>query len=124
MNIKPTRTRTLLLVEDTDILRDLLEFALESHHFVVVAKSSFAAGLRAIQKQEYFAIITDQFLGDGHGTDLLEEAKVEQPNALRYLMSSAPEPKGHCAHTFLSKLDPAPLQQRLLIAIEKAGSRK
>ena len=80
-----------LLVEDDQALLDLFTYALGAAPFGVVAANSYVAGLAALAtRQPFCAVIADQTLGDGTGTDLLEWARARWPDASRVLMTGHP----------------------------------
>lgn len=109
-----TKKRRILIVEDTQILRDLLKYAFEPQ-FELVLASSFTEGMAALDDGTYDAIVSDNDLGSGNdnGEKLLKEAMTKQPLVIRCLMSSSHEPPSHCAHRFIAKSGEPPFQERL-----------
>jgi DNA-binding response OmpR family regulator len=68
----------VLLVEDNDDARELLAFALTREGYRLVEADSFAAGLRALREGPMVdLVISDFWLGDGDGLEMVERARQE-----------------------------------------------
>lgn len=63
----------VLLIEDRKTLADIVEEVLIEAGCNVVVAGSCAAARDATRGEQYDVILSDHELGDGHGTDLLDE---------------------------------------------------
>ena len=79
---------TLLLVEDDGALRRALAASLSRRFALRMAADVFSAKL-ALRAGPLDAVLTDFHLPDGTGLDVLREAKMRWPNAVRVLMSAS-----------------------------------
>jgi CheY-like chemotaxis protein len=61
----------LLLIDDDAAVRRCLSDVLTAAGYHVVAASSATEGLRAIASEPFAAVLCDEHLGDGRGTDVL-----------------------------------------------------
>ena len=70
------RRPTVLVVEDSDDTRELLEHALAAHGFCVFAASSVTSGLELLSRRAPVdLVVTDYALGDGNGLSMLDDAR-------------------------------------------------
>jgi DNA-binding NtrC family response regulator len=74
----PDQVRTkalcpLLLVDDDDSVRWLLQKKFEQLGFVVDVAASMESAVKFFSKKQYAAVILDNFLGDGNGIDLIPQ---------------------------------------------------
>lgn len=65
----------ILIVEDSDSLRDIMIRSLEKERYVVESVSNFHEGLNKINDYDYDCIVLDIMLPDGNGLSLLQEIK-------------------------------------------------
>ncbi len=84
--VGPPEKEPLLIVEDNAIVGAVLEKVL-GRHCEVTLVTSVAAGLSALRFGTYTIVLSDFFLPDGDGKEVLRSASELQPRALRLLMS-------------------------------------
>lgn len=65
----------ILIVEDDNSLRELIQRSLEKERFVTEVASDFLTALDKIEIYDYDCILLDVMLPDGNGLDLLERLK-------------------------------------------------
>lgn len=83
--------RTILLVDDENATRRLLAALLTRLGFRVIEVDSGRAATEILRTSlDIDLIITDQFMADGDGWDVLEMAKQTHPEVATVLMSAAP----------------------------------
>jgi len=70
-----SHSRSVLLVEDDDDLRDLLSGALEQAGYSLECARTFAAAHHAISHGRHDVVVTDVRLPDGRGYDLMARAR-------------------------------------------------
>ncbi len=87
--------RCLLLVEDDEDNRLSMTALLEDAGFAVVTAASYAEAARLLQRPGgYDAVLLDQGLGDGQGTDLVPLVRRVLPRAKLVLVTGgAPVPR-------------------------------
>lgn len=73
--------RSLLLVDDDEVLRNRLARAMQRKGFDVIAVGSVAAGKQAAQQAQPAFAICDLRLGDGSGLDVVEAIHQARPDA-------------------------------------------
>lgn len=73
--------RSLLLVDDDDVLRNRLARAMQRKGFDVIAVGSVAAGKQAARQAQPAFAICDLRLGDGSGLDVVEAIHQARPEA-------------------------------------------
>ncbi len=110
------RRRSLLLVDDDLANRELLAALLRELGFKVSEADSVAAGIEALASSEALdLVLTDQYLPDGEGWQLLERQAELRPGVPALMISAAPsDPPSPqvallCAAHFLRPLDHAAL---------------
>jgi DNA-binding NtrC family response regulator len=69
----------ILLVEDRDSLRRMLELALRQEGYAVEPAADAAAGIRLVGRQDFDLVLTDLKLPDGSGLDVLAASRTAQP---------------------------------------------
>lgn len=73
--------RTVLVVEDEDLVRDTIACALEDAGYVVIEAATAEAGLDVLERQPVSVLFTDIRLpGTMDGWRLAEEARGQHPN--------------------------------------------
>lgn len=88
MDTSWTEGRCLLLVEDDEDNRLTMRALLEDAGFAVVTAASYAEAARLLQRPGgYDAVLLDQGLGDGQGTDLLPLVRQALPGAKLVLVT-------------------------------------
>ena len=119
--VQPIRMKSLsiLVADDEDSIRSLLEHFLTGAGHTVVAVGNAREACEAIARQPFDLVITDVLMPDGDGLDLITELKKKQPNARILAMSGGGRyfegsdylrlAKGLGAHTAMMK--PFTLQQ-------------
>ena len=103
-------SKTVLIIDDTEMMADFLELNFKNNGFAVRTAYSFKEAKEILEKEScspsaFCAVISDRELGDndGDGTDLLKIVEENFPSARRFLMSGSTEPKEHNAEQFLLK---------------------
>jgi len=88
MDTNWTEGRSLLLVEDDEDNRLSMRALLEDAGFAVVMVGSYAEAARLLQRPGgYDAVLLDQGLGDGKGTDLIPLVRQVLPGAKLVLVT-------------------------------------
>jgi len=103
---------TILIVDDDPVLRRALARELRQYE-VLEAEGIDQALTRLIENREICAVVADQHLGDGLGSDLLSEVKRRAPWSVRVLMSGALPPEQDDLDGVLAK--PWPFAQALVV---------
>jgi len=80
-------TKTLLLVEDDDVLRSCLGTAMQKRGFDVTPASSVAEGLRAVRSNAPEYAVIDLRLQDGSGLDVVEALEQQRPDARAIILT-------------------------------------
>ncbi|WP_199699177.1 ActR/PrrA/RegA family redox response regulator transcription factor [Oleomonas cavernae] len=81
VTMAPDPTRTLLLVDDDDTLRERLARALTKRGYTVITAGSVAAGISAARANPPRFAVCDLRLGDGNGLDVVEAVREANPDA-------------------------------------------
>jgi DNA-binding NtrC family response regulator len=68
--------KRVLVVDDDEDARELLQLALERRGYRVTVASSFADARAALEREPFYALVTDIELDDGSGLGLREIAPV------------------------------------------------
>ncbi len=93
MDASWTVGRCLLLVEDDEDNRLSMTALLEDAGFAVVTAASYAEAARLLQRPGgYDAVLLDQGLGDGQGTDLVPLVRRVLPRAKLVLVTGEDNP--------------------------------
>src|SRR5208282_6782275 len=88
----PTVTYRVLLVDDDDAVRGMMNATLEHKGFEVVAAASVTEALRHIATQSFDALITDLHMPNpGDGFTVVTAMRHSQPDALTLLVSGYPD---------------------------------
>ena len=85
-----TRTHTVLVVEDDEMNREILEEMLSEYYFVITAKDGLEAldFIKYLERSENLhLIISDLRMPKMSGIELLEQAKHIVPHAKRILLT-------------------------------------
>jgi DNA-binding NtrC family response regulator len=69
----------ILLVEDRDSLRRMLERALAQEGYTVEPAADAASGIRLVERQDFDLVLTDLKLPDGSGLQVLTASRAAQP---------------------------------------------
>ena len=89
-----TATRRLLLVDDDQDIRSLLQLQMEGHGFVVVPASNVSDALSLIVSQKFDVLITDLHMpGPGDGFTVVTAMRHFQPQAITMVLSGFPDIK-------------------------------
>lgn len=78
---------SILVADDEDSIRSLLEHFLKGAGHSVIAVSNAREACEAMTKQTFDLVITDVLMPDGDGLDLITELKKTQPRARILAMS-------------------------------------
>jgi DNA-binding response OmpR family regulator len=90
--IKPFVSHRVLLVDDDDAVRDMMNATLESKGFEVVAVASVPDALKLIATDTFDVLITDLHMpGAGDGFTVVSAMRHSQPHALTLLVSGYPD---------------------------------
>jgi CheY-like chemotaxis protein len=89
MNLEPIR---VLLADDDDAVRDVMQAVLESRRFKVTAVAGVAEALARINTDTFDVLVTDQRMpGPADGFTLVSAMRSAQPNALTVVTSGNPD---------------------------------
>ena len=69
----------ILLIEDSEVVRDLFRVFLEQPGYVVRAASTGSEGMRLFREHPADVVITDLYMPDGDGFDVLNILRCEVP---------------------------------------------
>ena len=87
-------TMSVLLVEDDEVVRTSMGFALESAHIRVVEAGSVAEALRRFHEGAVDVVVIDLHLPDGTGYDLAQWLWQQRPQLPLVMISTDPEAAG------------------------------
>lgn len=93
----------LLLIEDDDQVRPLLEYVLSDHGYVVEAVATAADARSHLGRTTYDLVIADARLPDGSGIDVVDEAKAKGMKVAILTGFAAQSPKSRAQHDYLFK---------------------
>lgn len=86
--------RSVLVVEDDALLRELLAVALERHGFSVDTAASASDAKRSFSRGDHDALVLDINLGPGpNGFDLAEVLRQQAPHAAIVFLTNVPDPR-------------------------------
>ena len=89
---EPPVSHKILLVDDDDAVRDMMNATLEHRGFEVVAAASVTEALRHIANESFDVLITDLHMPNpGDGFTVVTAMRHSQPNALTLLVSGFPD---------------------------------
>jgi len=71
----------ILVVDDDTAMREMMKLSLGKEGFDVLTAASSADALEAVASGTFDVIVTDIYLGDGTGLDLLEHCRTHLPEA-------------------------------------------
>ena len=92
----------VLLVDDDDAVRSMMNLTLESKGFDVVAAASVTEALRRISTETFDVLITDLHMPNpGDGFTVITAMRHSQPDALTLLVSGYPDVQGAMAAILL-----------------------
>lgn len=87
-------SRSVLLVEDEPLLRELLAVALESSGFQVVTAANAADARRAFRRVDPDGLVLDIDLGSGpNGFDLADALRRNSPHVAVVFLTNVPDPR-------------------------------
>ena len=90
--IQPSVSHRVLLVDDDDAVRDMMNATLESKGFEVVAVASVPDALKLIATETFDVLITDLHMpAAGDGFTVVSAMRHSQPHALTLLVSGYPD---------------------------------
>ena len=82
-----TKTK-ILVVDDDTAMRELMRLSLSKEGFDVTAAASSSDALDAVSENAFAVIVTDIYLGDGTGLELLENCRVTCPQSKVILVTA------------------------------------
>jgi DNA-binding NarL/FixJ family response regulator len=86
--------RSVLIVEDDALLRELLAVALEQHGFVVETAATASDARRIFSRGDHDAIVMDVSLGPGpSGFDVAEAILEQAPHTAAVFLTNLPDPR-------------------------------
>jgi DNA-binding response OmpR family regulator len=89
---EPTAAHKILLVDDDDAVRSMMNATLQHKGFEVVAAASVTEALRHIATESFDVLITDLHMPNpGDGFTVVTAMRHSQPNALTLLVSGYPD---------------------------------
>jgi diguanylate cyclase (GGDEF)-like protein len=77
----------LLIVDDKEIIRTTLSFALEDHGYAVATATNGAEGLALYEKEHFDIVITDIYMPEMNGLELLKAIKAIDPDTQVIVMT-------------------------------------
>lgn len=84
--------RSVLIVEDDALLRELIAVALERHGFAVETAASAADAKRAFSRGDHDAVVLDVSLGPGpNGFDLADALRAQAPHLAIVFLTNLPD---------------------------------
>lgn len=89
-----TMTMSVLLVEDDEVVRTSMCFALESSQIRVIEAGTVAEGLRRFHESTIDVVVIDLHLPDGTGYDLARWLWQQRPQLPMVMISTDPEAAG------------------------------
>jgi DNA-binding response OmpR family regulator len=84
----------LLLVDDSESNRLVLQGLLEEEGLTVDVAASFGGGREKVAQSDYDLVLLDQHLGDGLGTDLARIVRATSARTKLLLVSGSGAPSG------------------------------
>jgi len=78
----------ILVVDDDTAMREMMKLSLGKEGFDVSAAASSADALEAVASGTFEVIVTDIYLGDGTGLELLEHCRTHSPQAKLILVTA------------------------------------
>ncbi len=87
MKISEPRSRSVLVLDDDDIVLLAIQETLERESYDVSAFTNPHEALKALSQNRYAVIISDHRMPEMTGLEFLDECKVIQPNASRILIT-------------------------------------
>jgi DNA-binding response OmpR family regulator len=82
----------ILLVDDTDMLRQMLQKVLEDKNFEVISTANVTDALALIVTEPFDVLVTDLHMpGPGDGFSLVTAMRHSQPEALTFVLSGFPD---------------------------------
>lgn len=92
IEFKDAIQRSVLVVEDDSLLRDLLAVALERNGFIVETAASAADAKRVFNRGDHDAVMLDVSLGPGlNGFDLAQILRSQSPNVAVVFLTDLPD---------------------------------
>lgn len=89
-----SRMRSVLVVEDDTLLRELIALALERHGFTVDTAASASDAQRVFRNGDHDALVLDVSLGVGtNGFDLAESLRRTSPHVAIVFLTNLPDPR-------------------------------
>ena len=103
MSKKPAR---ILVVDDDEAVRFTLRLMLERSNYTVEEAANGNTGLAKFREASYDLVITDVFMPEKDGIELVQEIKKEAPNAkIVFISGNADQQKLYSRVTALLKAD-------------------
>lgn len=124
-----TRPIVLVVDDEEDIRESLTTYLRRALEGVgVVAAENAHDAIQMLRLGHVDLILTDQFMPEGNGTEVLEYAWLNNPKTTRMLMTAFPESdvlleacnKAHVQHIFTKPLEPRDVAAAISAALETA----
>ncbi len=116
----------ILVVDDEIILREYLTELLELEGFSTLSAGSVAEAIGLLKNNQSALVISDLFLGQSSGMEILEHLKLTQANTPCYIMSAdlTEEIRGKCMQAGAKGLIKKPFDNSDIISLIKNNFSK
>ncbi len=94
------QVRTILIVDDTEVIRDLLTELLESEGYEVVCANDGIEALDVIESKQIDLVFCDIHMPRRNGLDTLKKSQEIKPELLFVMTDSLPDEMAEAAQTF------------------------
>jgi len=78
---------TVLIVDDQELIRDLLENALEREHYIVLSAASAEQALAVLESHPVDVVISDEVMPGMAGSDFLAVVRKKYPETIRMILT-------------------------------------
>jgi len=122
-----SRTLRVLVVDDEEIIRDVLETLLEREGYDVTAVESASEALSAFEADPYDLVLLDLMLPDRPGLEVLREVRRRDPDAVVVIVTAYSSIEGaiEAMREGAFHYIPKPFQnQEVLLTVEKGAERR
>jgi len=103
--------KSVLIVDDDDLLREMFAEILRMEGFVVSEAADSTAAMKMVQTKEFDAVTLDIALGDEDGRSLIDPIRAQSPKSKIFLLTGmdddeATEAGGYVVDGVFSKAQP------------------
>ena len=78
---------TILIVDDQELIRDLLEDAMKREHYTVLSASSAEQALAMLERHPVDVVISDEIMPGMAGSDFLSVVRQKYPETIRMILT-------------------------------------